>query len=96
MSKSRSSLAHGSGLPYLLAWVALLLLTAASFGIDHLAIGGFTLPATLAIAAIKASIVLWVFMQLRREPFPIRFIALLNVGWVLILCIGIAADIGVR
>jgi hypothetical protein len=34
-----------------------------------------------------------VFMHLDREPFPIRFVAALNVAWVLLLCLGIAADV---
>jgi cytochrome c oxidase subunit 4 len=87
---------QASGAPYVAAWAVLLLLTAASFGIDHLALGRLTLPATLTIAGIKAALVLWVFMHLRREPFAIRFIAILNVGWVLMICAGIAADVAAR
>jgi hypothetical protein len=47
------------------------------------------------VALIKASIVFVVFMHLDREPFPIRFVAALNVAWVLLLCLGIAADVAV-
>ena len=43
---------------------------------------------------IKAGIVLVIFMHLGREPFPIRFVAMLNLAWVALLCLGIAADAG--
>jgi hypothetical protein len=32
-------------------------------------------------------------MHLDREPFAVRFVAGLNVAWVLLLCLGIAADV---
>jgi hypothetical protein len=32
-------------------------------------------------------------MHLDREPFAVRFVAALNVAWVLLLCLGIAADV---
>jgi cytochrome c oxidase subunit 4 len=86
---------HASGKPYVYAWLALLLLTGLSFGADHLQLGSLSLAVALAIASVKASIVFVIFMHLNREPFPIRFVAALNVAWVLLLCAGIAADVGV-
>lgn len=85
-----------SGASYVITWAALLVLTASSFGLDLLHVSGLTLPATLAIAGAKATLVGWFFMHLRCAPFGIRFIALLNVAWVMMLCIGIAADVAAR
>lgn len=81
------------GRRYLYAWLALLALTGLSFGADRLHLGSLSTGVALGVALIKASIVLVVFMHLNREPFPIRFVAALNVAWVALLCLGIAADV---
>jgi cytochrome c oxidase subunit 4 len=83
-----------SGRRYVYAWLTLLLLTLVSFGIDRLHLGSVSTAIALGVALIKASIVFVVFMHLDREPFAIRFVAALNVAWVLLLCLGIAADVG--
>jgi cytochrome c oxidase subunit IV len=83
-----------SGRRYVYAWLALLGLTALSFGVDRLHLGSISTGIALGVAVVKASIVFIVFMHLDREPFPIRFVAGLNVAWVLLLCLGIAADVG--
>jgi cytochrome c oxidase subunit 4 len=84
-----------SGRRYVYAWLALLVLTVISFGIDRLHLGSVSTAIALGVALIKASVVFVVFMHLDREPFAIRFVAALNVAWVLLLCLGIAADVGV-
>ena len=78
---------------YVIAWVALLVLTGLSYGADQLHLGSLTTVIALGVALVKASVVFIVFMHLDREPFPIRFVAALNVAWVLMLCLGIAADV---
>jgi cytochrome c oxidase subunit 4 len=83
----------GSGRRYVRAWLALLVLTGLSFGVDRLHLGSVSTAIALSVALLKASIVFVVFMHLDREPFPIRFVAALNVAWVLLLCLGIAADV---
>jgi caa(3)-type oxidase subunit IV len=82
------------GRRYIYAWLALLVLTGISFGADQLHLGSISTGVALIVAVIKASVVFVVFMHLDREPFPIRFVAGLNVAWVLLLCLGIAADVG--
>ena len=83
-----------SGGRYVRAWLALLVLTGLSFGVDRLHLGSISTAIALGVALLKASVVFVVFMHLDREPFPIRFVAALNVAWVLLLCLGIAADVG--
>lgn len=81
-----------SGKRYVIAWLALLVLTALSFAADHLVMGNLATAVALGVALIKASVVLVVFMHIGQEPFPIRFVAVLNLAWVALLCLGIAAD----
>ena len=85
--------AERAGRRYLTAWLALLVLTGLSFGADRLHLGSISTAVAIGVALLKASIVLIVFMHLDREPFPIRFVAALNMAWVLLLCLGIAADV---
>jgi cytochrome c oxidase subunit 4 len=54
---------------------ALLALMLASLGSAYLRLGAFNVVAGLAIAAIKAALVLWLFMRLRDAPALIRFVA---------------------
>jgi len=82
--------------PYVLAWLALVALTGASFGASRLQLGPWAAVVALAIAMLKGSIVLTVFMHLYRAPFTLRFVAALNVVWVALLCAGIAADVAAR
>jgi cytochrome c oxidase subunit 4 len=54
---------------------ALLALMFASLGSSYLRLGAFNVVAGLVIAAIKAALVLWLFMRLRDAPALIRFVA---------------------
>lgn len=85
-----------SAKPYVAAWLALLVLTGISFATSRLALGPWAAFVALAIATVKASIVLVVFMHLYRAPFTLRFVAALNIVWVALLCAGIAADVVAR
>ncbi len=86
----------GGAARYVFAWLALVLLTLASFGAHQLPLGGFATPVALAIALVKATIVALVFMHLLEEAFSIRCVAVLNALWVALLCLGIMADVGWR
>lgn len=88
---------EGSGRRYVYAWLSLLVLTALSFGATRLhLVGPVSTAIALGVAVLKASVVLVVFMHLDREPFPVRFVAALNVGWVLLLCLGIVGDVALH
>lgn len=93
-SPTQQGAARGSGRRYVYAWLALLVFTGLSFGADQLSLGSLATVVALGVALLKAGIVLVIFMHLGREPFPIRFVALLNIAWVALLCLGIAADAG--
>jgi cytochrome c oxidase subunit 4 len=59
-----------------LAWIALLALMGLSLGSAYLKLGAFNMPAGLAIAAVKAAIVAWLFMRLREAGLLLRMAAL--------------------
>jgi cytochrome c oxidase subunit IV len=66
-------------------WVALLALMLASLGSAYLKLGAFNMVAGLAIAAIKAALVAWLFMRLREAGPLIRLVAVVGLGVWLIL-----------
>ncbi|MFO7177536.1 MAG: cytochrome C oxidase subunit IV family protein [Pseudomonadota bacterium] len=85
-----------SGRRYFVAWILLVVLTTLSLAAAGLVPHRWAVTIALSIAAVKAGIVLVVFMHLADEPFVTRFIAVLNVLWVALLCLGIAADVVTR
>jgi cytochrome c oxidase subunit 4 len=74
----------GSALSYVVAFLLLLLLTAATVGVAFLELGVFALPAALAIASLKIVVVALVFMHLRFAPLC-ALVAAGSVFWVLVL-----------
>ena len=82
-----------SGRAYVLAWLGLLGLTLMSFGAHFLELGAFATAVSLAIAGLKALVVVLVFMHLRRESVSVRTVAALNVAWVALISAGIALDV---
>ena len=77
----------------MLAWLALLALTLLSFGAHFLELGALATPVSLAFAALKATVVVLVFMHVRGESVAVRTVAALNVSFVLLLSLGIALDV---
>ncbi len=81
---------------YVLAWLALLALTAASFGATHLPLGSLAPAVALAIASVKAAIVLLVFMHLIEASTPVRVVILTTLVYIVLLAAGIVADVATR
>jgi cytochrome c oxidase subunit 4 len=81
---------------YVLAWLALLVLTAASFGAAHAPLGSLATAVALAIASIKAAIVLLVFMHLVEASAAVRAVILTAIVFILLLVLGILADVSTR
>ncbi|HTL32021.1 MAG TPA: cytochrome C oxidase subunit IV family protein [Kofleriaceae bacterium] len=86
-----------SGRRYVLALIALLLLTALTFGLHFAPLGG-TLGVSVAmlIAAVKVGIVAAVFMELRDAFAATRLVAAVSVAFVALLCLGIVGDVAFR
>jgi cytochrome c oxidase subunit 4 len=70
---------------YVLAFGALLALTALTVLAARFDLGEGNTVAGLSIAAAKASIVAWYFMQLRSGPALVRLFALSGVFWFLLM-----------
>jgi cytochrome c oxidase subunit IV len=85
-----------SGAGYFAAWIALLVLTALSYGAANLALGALATTVALAIAGIKALVVLLFFMHLIEASTSMRVIAAAAVLFIVFLCLGIAADVAYR
>ena len=52
---------------YVFVWIALLCLTGFTIKVAQMKMGEWSMVANIAIASIKASLVLWFFMHLREE-----------------------------
>lgn len=66
-------------------WLALVVLLGITFGAAHLPLGGFNVVVGLAIAGIKATLVIVIFMGLGRSAALIRLAAAAGVFWLVIL-----------
>jgi cytochrome c oxidase subunit 4 len=58
-----------------LVWAALMALLAMTVGVTFSPLGGWRLPTSLTIAAAKAALIAWIYMDLRREPGLTRLAA---------------------
>ena len=86
-----------SGAQYVYALLGLLAFTAASFGLHFAPLGGgLGAAVALAIAGVKVSIVGLVFMELRESLAATRMVALVSVGFVALLCLGVLGDVAFR
>jgi cytochrome c oxidase subunit IV len=85
-----------SGAPYVYALVALLGLTALTFGLHFVDLGVLGVAVALGIATAKVTIVALVFMELRHSTTVTRVIAVVAVAFVVLLCLGVYGDVGFR
>lgn len=87
----------GSGRPYVLTLVALLLLTALTFGLHFAPLGGaLGLAVALTIATVKVALVATIFMELRESFVATRVVAIVGLAFVVLLCLGIVGDVAAR
>jgi cytochrome c oxidase subunit 4 len=59
-------------------WLLLLVLTAVTVGITRVELGGFKVLAALAIACVKAGLVIAVFMHMKYEGRLLRWLLFLT------------------
>jgi len=76
----------------LLVWLALLLLLAATLGAAFLPLGPAKPWIGYSIAAAKAGLVLWFFMDMRREGGLMRLATGAALLWIAFLLCLVAAD----
>ena len=68
-----------------LVWVALIALMLASLGSAWLSLGAGNLIAGLVIATLKAALVVWFFMQLRRASAMTRIAGAVGLATLILL-----------
>jgi cytochrome c oxidase subunit 4 len=79
-----------------LVWAALVALLSLTVALSFAPMGVWRLPASLAIAAAKAGLVVWFYMELRREGGLTRLAALVGLLFLTLL-IGITGvDVAIR
>ena len=97
LARERHMADPGSGAKYVFALIALLALTGLTFGLHFAPLGGsLGITIALVIAATKVSIVATIFMELRDSSPSTRLVAIVSVGFVLLLCLGVMGDVGFR
>jgi cytochrome c oxidase subunit IV len=69
----------------ILVWAALLALLVLTFGVAHIPLGIGNLVTGLAIAAVKAGLVVTIFMGLRRADSLIRLASAAGAFWLIFL-----------
>ncbi len=65
---------------FLYVWIALIILTATTITVAGLHLGRFSTLTALAIASIKASLVLWFFMHLKYEKRVFKVLLLVPIA----------------
>jgi cytochrome c oxidase subunit IV len=87
--------AQGEGRLYRVA-AGLLALLALSFGLSFVDLGRFSFTAALAIAAAKALLVAYYFMELGEGVDAVLFMAAAALGWLGLLMGGTLSDLITR
>jgi cytochrome c oxidase subunit 4 len=80
----------------LLTLLALLGLTAASFAISYVHLGALNIPVALAIACVKAALVVTVFMELAVEKLSVKLSLVMGFVFVVLLVGLMVADVATR
>lgn len=85
-----------SSRPLVLVLVALLGLTLGSWAISHVELGAASVAIALAIAVLKASLVVYWFMELPHAALPARVVGLVTLAFIALLCGGTIGDVAFR
>ena len=75
-----------------LVWLGLVSLLAVTVGASFLPIGAWRAPVSLFIAAIKAALILWVFMELRQTAGLPRLMLLGSTLFLFVFAAMLVAD----
>lgn len=87
---------HINTLEYVVTFLALLGLTALSFGASRIDLGRWDIVVALAIAACKTTLVMLFFMHLLEQRFANRLVPIVSLVFVLLLTSLVAVDVASR
>jgi cytochrome c oxidase subunit IV len=82
--------------PYLVTWLLLLVLTVVSWQTATLDLAGFDAAVMLAIATVKATLVVLFFMHLAHARFANKMVVIVSALFVVLLVSLTAADVATR
>jgi cytochrome c oxidase subunit 4 len=81
---------------FIFVWIALIVLTAVTITVARLHLGSLSILAAIAIATIKAGLVLWFFMHLKYEARLFKLLLLVPIVTLAVI-IGLTfVDVGFR
>ncbi len=78
--------------PYIIVWIALLILTGITWGVSYINLGLGNLTVALLIASVKAALVALYFMHLRFENKLVWAFALTPLFFLALIIFGTLAD----
>ena len=78
------------------AFTGLLILLALTVAADFLPLGVLHTPVALGIAAAKAGLIAWFFMELHQQSNRVRLFATAGLIWLFILVVLTASDYATR
>jgi cytochrome c oxidase subunit 4 len=81
---------------FLTVWAALLVLTGVTVTVAGLHLGAFSVFTAIAVAAVKATLVLLFFMRLKYEPVLFRVMLLAAVATIAVIMALTFADVAFR
>ncbi len=87
---------HHSALPYLLVWVALLILTLTTYVTGRMHLGTWALPLALTIAVTKSLLVILFFMHLWEQKGANRIVIGTSFVFVALIITLTVADVATR
>ncbi len=87
--------AHGAG-RYFVVWILLLVFTATTVITGRMDLGAGNLPLALAIATIKATLVVLFFMHLKEAPGANRLVFVVSVLFLIVMMVGVFGDLLTR
>jgi len=78
--------------PYIIVWIALLILTVLTWGVSYINLGMGNVAVALLIASLKAALVALFFMHLRYENRLVWAFALVPLVFLGLIIFGTLAD----
>lgn len=96
MMEKELSLREFKNRTYIIVWLSLLALTAATVAVTRLHVTDYPVLAPIAIATIKSGLVVVYFMHLKDEPWILKimlFLALLALALIILMTF---TDVGFR
>ena len=95
-SNTPAGQAEPAAITYIIVWIVLVVLATLTLIISRLHIGDWAIIVALAIASFKAALVLAFFMHLAYGGALHRFVITLAIGFVILIIVGVLADVGTR